>query len=220
MAKPKPILSAAFIPRVDLLLNSKDAQTIFPWCLTQTMQVFLKEAESSRDEEVLSYEFNRKLLFQILVMANSQLAELIGARGPNVNMNAACASSAMAIAIAEDWIRVGRASRVIVVGADSVTSHNLFQYVGTGFLALGAASTKGIPEEAALPFSRNRNGLVLGAVGRPKLCFLRSRRDPAYLAQSVVLSSVLSSVAYVSCRVLLVWCWNLKATRSDVRLKF
>eukprot|EP00276_Gloeochaete_wittrockiana_P006626 CAMPEP_0184651710 /NCGR_PEP_ID=MMETSP0308-20130426/9363_1 /TAXON_ID=38269 /ORGANISM="Gloeochaete witrockiana, Strain SAG 46.84" /LENGTH=661 /DNA_ID=CAMNT_0027086129 /DNA_START=180 /DNA_END=2165 /DNA_ORIENTATION=+ len=109
------------------------------------------------------YHFSRKLLFQILVMANAQLAELIHARGPNTHMNAACASTAQAIATAEDWIRVGRCERVIVISGDNATSDNLLPFIGTGFLALGAASTAPSVDSAAKPFDKSRNGMVLGA---------------------------------------------------------
>uniref|UniRef100_A0A7S2ZAF1 beta-ketoacyl-[acyl-carrier-protein] synthase I n=2 Tax=Rhodosorus marinus TaxID=101924 RepID=A0A7S2ZAF1_9RHOD len=174
--------------KVDMLRRiSKNVESQFPGIA----KVILGELESiEKSKEDLSYEFNRKLLFQILVMANSQLAELIGARGPNVDVNAACASSSMGIAIAEDWIRVGRASRVIVVGADNVTSRNMLQYVGTGFLALGAASTKGCAEEAALPFSRKRNGLVLGsgAVG-----LVIESESAAKEREAVILSRILAT---------------------------
>ena len=58
-----------------------------------------------------SYEFNRKLLFKLLVMANTQLAELVKARGPNFHINAACAGTTAAIALAQDWMRAGRCRR-------------------------------------------------------------------------------------------------------------
>eukprot|EP00741_Cyanophora_paradoxa_P006154 tig00000944_g5967.t1 len=121
--------------------------------------------EPSGDEASMpgSYSFNRKLLFQILVMANAQLAELIHARGPNTQINAACASTAQAIALAEDWIRVGRCERVVVVSGDNATSDNLLRYIGTGFMALGAACTQAEVEAAALPFDARRSGMVLGA---------------------------------------------------------
>ena len=45
-------------------------------------------------------------------MGHSQFAELIGARGPNTQLNAACASTTQAVALAEDWIRAGRCRRV------------------------------------------------------------------------------------------------------------
>ena len=46
-----------------------------------------------------------------------------------------------AVALAEDWIRGGRCKRVIVVSADNVTSDNLMEWIGAGFLASGAAAT-------------------------------------------------------------------------------
>ena len=109
------------------------------------------------------YEFNRKLLFRLLVMANSQLAELIQARGPNLHVNAACAGTTAAIVLAKDWLRVGRCRRVVVISADNPTSDHLMSLIGTGFLALGAATTKPTVDEAALPFDKRRNGMILGA---------------------------------------------------------
>ena len=108
------------------------------------------------------YIFDRRFIFRILAMGHSQFAEYIGARGPNTQVNAACASTAQGVAIAEDWIRSGRCRRVIVVGADDVTSDNLMEWVGAGFLATGAAATDDKVEEAALPFDRRRHGTLLG----------------------------------------------------------
>ena len=113
------------------------------------------------------YEFNRKFLFNVLSMGHSQLAQFIGARGPNTQVNAACASTTQAMALAEDWIRTGRAKRVLVVGADDVTSDAMFEWIGSGFLASGAATTKSDVAEAALPFDKRRHGMIvgMGAVG-------------------------------------------------------
>lgn len=106
--------------------------------------------------------FDRRFLFQVLNMGHAQFAQLIGARGPNTAVNAACASTTQAIGIAEDWLRLGRARRVIVLGADDVTSDNLFPWIGTGFLAAGAAATDERVEDAALPFDRRRHGMIAG----------------------------------------------------------
>ena len=108
------------------------------------------------------YEFDRRFIFRILAMGHSQFAEYIGARGPNTHVNAACASTAQGVALAEDWIRNGRCRRVIVLGADDVTGENLMGWVGAGFLATGAAATDDKVEEAALPFDRRRHGTLLG----------------------------------------------------------
>src|SRR4030095_6636844 len=100
------------------------------------------------------YAFDRRFLFRILAMGHSQFAELIGARGPNTQLNAACASTTQAIAVAEDVVRAGRCRRVIVVAADDVTSDNLIEWIGAGFLASGAAATDEAAEEATPPFDR------------------------------------------------------------------
>ncbi len=63
------------------------------------------------------YAFDRRFLFRIMAMGHSQFAEYIGARGPNTQVNAACATTAQAVGLAEDWIRSGRCRRVIVIGA-------------------------------------------------------------------------------------------------------
>ena len=116
------------------------------------------EAELQREP----YGFDRRFLLRVLPMGHSQLAEFIGARGPNTQVNAACASTALAIGLAEDWIRSGRCRRVVVVGADNATSEHLLGWIGAGFLASGAAATDDKVSEAALPFDRRRHGTILG----------------------------------------------------------
>ena len=111
--------------------------------------------------------FDRRFLLQVLSMGHSQFAQLIGARGPNTQINSACSSTTQAVGIAEDWITLGRCRRVIVVGADDVTTPDLLEWLGSGFLAAGAATTEDKVENAALPFDRRRHGMILGmgAVG-------------------------------------------------------
>ena len=108
------------------------------------------------------FHFDRRFLFRILSMGHSQFAEEIGARGPNTQVNGACASTAQAVALAEDWIGGGRCKRVVIVSADNVTSDNLMEWIGAGFLASGAAATDDNPEDAATPFDRRRHGMVAG----------------------------------------------------------
>ena len=116
------------------------------------------EAEAAR----LDYHFDRRYVFRVLTMGHSQFAEYIGARGPNTHVNAACASTTHAVAIAEDWIRLGRARRVIIVAGDDVISGNLSQWIGTSLMASGAATPEGNLRLAALPFDRRRNGMIIG----------------------------------------------------------
>ena len=108
------------------------------------------------------YVFDRRFLFRTLSMGHSQFAEYIGARGPNTQINSACATTSTALSLAEDWIRAGRCRRVIILSADDVTSDNMIEWFGAGFLASGAAATDDKVEEAATPFDKRRHGLIIG----------------------------------------------------------
>ena len=46
---------------------------------------------STIETPLAKYEFDRKFLFRVLVLGNAQLAQIIKARGPNMQTNAACA---------------------------------------------------------------------------------------------------------------------------------
>merc|ERR1712038_1274585 len=109
--------------------------------------------------------FDRKFLFRVLVLGNAQLAQLAGARGPNAQTNAACAGTTQAIGMAQDMLISGRADRVVVVAGDNATGNTLLPWLGSGFCALGAATTEAAVEDAALPFDKRRTGLLLGAGG-------------------------------------------------------
>ena len=108
------------------------------------------------------FAFDRRFLFRALSMGHSQFAEIIGARGPNTQINAACASTTQALSLAQDWIRAGRCRRVVVVAADDATSDELLPWITAGFLASGAAAIDDSVEEAAIPFDRRRHGMVVG----------------------------------------------------------
>ncbi|SPE27312.1 Beta-ketoacyl synthase (fragment) [Candidatus Sulfopaludibacter sp. SbA6] len=108
------------------------------------------------------YVFDRRFLFRILSMGHSQFAEYIGARGPNTQINAACSSTTQGVSLAQDWIRAGRCRRVIVISADDITTDNLIEWFGAGFLASGAAATDAVVEECAVPFDRRRHGMLMG----------------------------------------------------------
>ena len=126
----------------------------------QDIQRRIEELRTTIEKE--PYVFDRRFLFRVLSMGHSQFAEFIGARGPNTQINAACASTTQAVGLAEDWIRAGRCRRVIVVSADDVTSDHLMEWMGAGFLAAGAAATDDVVADAATPFDRRRHGMIVG----------------------------------------------------------
>ncbi|TYQ16382.1 UNVERIFIED_CONTAM: acyl transferase domain-containing protein [Acetivibrio alkalicellulosi] len=109
------------------------------------------------------YQFNHELLINLFSLANNRLAELIGAMGPNFHMGVACSSTASSISVAEDLIRCGHASRMIVIGADAASSKKLLPWIGASFFSMGAATDSSNVFEASVPFDNRRNGMILGA---------------------------------------------------------
>jgi 3-oxoacyl-[acyl-carrier-protein] synthase II len=78
--------------------------------------------------------------------------------GPNFTVASACASSAYAIGIAYDMIKSGAADLIITGGADSAINREEIE----GFNELYALSVNPDPETACRPFSRDRDGFVIG----------------------------------------------------------
>lgn len=109
------------------------------------------------------YAFDRKWLFRALSLGHAQLAQAIMAQGPNTQINAACASGSQALGIASDWLRADRCDRVIVVTADNITQDATLPWFGAGFLAVGSASVEADVTKAAVPFGKDRNGMILGS---------------------------------------------------------
>jgi 3-oxoacyl-[acyl-carrier-protein] synthase II len=82
-----------------------------------------------------------------------------------ININAACASSTIAVARAASLIAAGRSDAVLVVCLDLVS-----EFVFSGFSALQALSPG-----VCRPFDKNRNGLTLGEGGAALLLMSRER---------------------------------------------
>ena len=132
---------------------------VFASCFSG-LQMAMKHAKSDGDDG--EGKFDRRYLFQVLTMGHSQFAQFTGIRGPTTTINLACASATGAFQIAEDWLAADRVDRVVILSADDVTGDDLWEWIGSGFASTGAASTSNNIEEAALPFDKRRNGLVLG----------------------------------------------------------
>jgi len=99
----------------------------------------------------------------IIKRMNNAMPAWIGMRynieGPNYTTSSACSSSAFAIALGYDAIKSGRNDMMIVGGADSIINKEEIE----GFNEIYALSVQNDePEKASCPFSKNRDGFVIG----------------------------------------------------------
>lgn len=92
------------------------------------------------------------LLFEPMV---KKVAQRFGLKDNGSNINAACASSTIAVMRAAAMIKAGQAETVLVYAADLVS-----EFVFSGFSALHALSG-----ERCQPFDQQRKGLNLGEAG-------------------------------------------------------
>ncbi len=118
---------------------------------------------SANPGEADVYDFNHNFMNILSSQANNRLAQFIGATGPNMYINTACASNATSVTVAEDMIRAGHARRMIVIGADISTTKKLLPWFGAGFSSIGALTECENLFEAAVPFDNRRSGMILGS---------------------------------------------------------
>ena len=86
---------------------------------------------------------------------NFNLAAHYGIRGAVGGFVAACASSSHALGCALDDIRLGRQTRMLIVGAEEVNAETVLP-----FAAMRALSTSADPATASRPFDQARDGFV------------------------------------------------------------
>ena len=159
-----------FAQKLTALLENKNAKEItkfYETFINQISDPALKaELKAWYDAEMAKVpplqSFTSQFILKTIIIAQSHFAQWIRAKGPATSMSAACASTAQAIAVAHDWIRLGRAKRVIVISADDITNDSIAEWMLTAFLASGAATTEADVTKAALPFDRRRNGMIVG----------------------------------------------------------
>ena len=91
--------------------------------------------------------------------APGQIAITYGARGPNMTVVTACASSTNAIGEATEMIRRGAADVMLAGGAEA----GIVPVAVAGFIVMDAVSSRNDdPEGASRPFDLNRDGFVIG----------------------------------------------------------
>ena len=103
----------------------------------------------------------RRVALQLTLDVHCQIAQLVGARGPNTYVSNACASTTSAIQLATNAIQMGDARRMLVVGSDAVLG-DATPCVVRSFVELGAATDARAVVDAVKPFSARRNGFTMG----------------------------------------------------------
>jgi len=100
-------------------------------------------------------EYHRRFLFG---SAAENLAEKFGTQGSPISLSTACASGATAIQLGVEAIRRGETNAALCIGTDgSINPEAVIR-----FSLLSALSTSNdVPQTAAKPFSRNRDGFVM-----------------------------------------------------------
>ena len=92
-------------------------------------------------------------------IAAGQISIRFGLGGPSFSVSTACSSSSHAVGSAFDQLRLGHADVLLTGGADADVTYS---GIG-GFNSLHALSTNNdSPETASRPFSKSRDGFVLG----------------------------------------------------------
>lgn len=87
----------------------------------------------------------------------AHVAIAVGTRGPMLTMNDAGAAGELAVARGAALVRAGRATAVLVGGADELSATLYRELAG-----LRAISPRGVGPEGCRPFDRDANGTVLG----------------------------------------------------------
>jgi 3-oxoacyl-[acyl-carrier-protein] synthase II len=99
------------------------------------------------------------ILKSIPSIAAGQISIRFGLGGLSFSVSTACSSSSHAVSCAYDQIRLGHAEVLLTGGAEAVVT----QATIGGFNSLHALSTRNDdPEHASRPFSKSRDGFVLG----------------------------------------------------------
>ncbi len=127
-------------------------------------------ASTKGDVDLLQKQYGQPLAAELVFETVLQdVQKRLGIRDQGLNINAACASSTVAVARAAAMIAADMADAVLVVAADIAS-----EFVFSGFSALQAMSP-----QPARPFDATRNGLNLGEAGVALLLMSeeRARRE-------------------------------------------
>lgn len=143
------------------------------------------------EEQTLRLQSGPDLVSPVLIpmlisnMAAGEVLLDLGARGPSLATETACASGASALAVARDLLLSGACDIAVAGGTEAAIS----PAVTAGFQRMGALSTRTAdPAAASRPFAADRDGFVISegaailVLERAEDAHARGRRGYAHLA--------------------------------------
>jgi 3-oxoacyl-(acyl-carrier-protein) synthase len=131
-------------------------------------------------------------IYKIVVKANAHLAQLIQAKGPNIYIDTACSSTVSALSLAQDWIRLGRCTKVVIIGAECSSQSDLLPYLAYGFHSIKVLTTDGM--NSIDPFGTNRSGMILGSGA---FAMLLEKEESIHLCPRLVYSDISNSCHHI-----------------------
>jgi len=148
---------------LDLEKEDKDRIGVIVSAGIGGIKTFEQEVGNYAVHEGMGPKFNPFFIPKMISdIASGHISIRYGLRGPNFGTVSACASSTHSAISAFDLVRLGKATAMVVGGAEAAVC---VSGIG-GFNALTALSTRNdSPETASRPFSASRDGFVLGEGG-------------------------------------------------------
>ncbi|MBN3039683.1 MAG: beta-ketoacyl-[acyl-carrier-protein] synthase family protein [Candidatus Omnitrophica bacterium] len=153
------VCSAAKLALEDAKLEITDDSAYDVGVVTATtLSISADLAKFSKEEAQVGARFVNPALFPPTTMnfPSSQLSIRYKIKGFNTTISTGYTAGLDALKYAVEFIRAGRAKRVVIAGVESLSFSNFVGFYKVGFLA----GIKG--EEISCPFDKRHNGIVLG----------------------------------------------------------
>ena len=136
-----------------------DSGIDFSTCEKERVAVIMGVITSAYNERERGISESSIIVKSMPNAPSAWLSLLYGLEGPNFNCSTACASSAYALSLGCDLIKLDKADVVIIGGADS----HIDQECIRGFNQILALSIRNdSPKTACRPFTKTRDGFVIG----------------------------------------------------------
>lgn len=173
---------------IDLESENKDRIGVIYSAGIGGIKTFEHEVGDYYRNQEIGPKFNPFFIPKMIAdIASGHISMLYGFRGPNFATVSACASSTNALADAFNYIRLGKANIIVTGGAEAAIAA---AGVG-GFNSMNALSTRNdSPETASRPFSKSRDGFVMG---EGAACLILEEREHALARGAKIYAEIAGS---------------------------